>query len=274
MAVTPLENGEIITKADIQAAFNDVRTIVNAVPQENVGRLSLGQQHVGTLTATDTTGSVKGYDSGQITTSVTVSKRSTSPETIANVTTQYQHLALTAPGWRITNGGLGYAMRPGKVLAWATVRVSEFTASSNDGRQMFWCALTWRRSTDVADQVNIQDIRFCFLDDSGTALGLGLPTIEERETLFGNASQASGLPREDVAEDYGYVEPGNNLARICEHNIMLWTIIDASAQPGVWTLSRLEVKAAICRGSSNDPTNAISAIIAGGTIGFVALNDR
>jgi hypothetical protein len=227
---------------------------------------------VSTLTARNTAGADLPYDSAEISPGdiVTLTTRTTSPENTTNIQTVWKHLQDQVAGWRLTNGGAGYVMRPGKVLAWATVRVGRFSANSDDGRQMAWFALTWRATGDVADQVNKEDTKFCFIDDSNTTTGVQPPTVAittptlnpfdgDEERVIGHLSGAQQHVK---------------YARIGEHNLMLWTIIDKSAVVGAWTLNRLEVKGAICRGASNAPGNAINCYIYGGSIGFIGLNDR
>jgi hypothetical protein len=256
MAVEPLENDTTIVKQDIIDAYNDVRSVVNAVPASNVGRLALGHQHVATLLAKS--GAQPPFAYNEITTDVTVSTTTTTPESTSAMQTSWQRLQATVPGWRLSNGGAGYVMRPGKVLCWANIRISQFAKASSDGRQLALFILTHRADADATDQLTQADLRYQLLDDSNNVNG----TARVVDTSGGGTTAPV------------YEEVASPLSRIVEHSVMLWKVIDKSAVVGTWTLQRLEVKAAVCRGGSTSPTSPINATISGGSIGFIALSDR
>jgi hypothetical protein len=240
MPVTPVQDGDTITKAEIQAMHQSVRDLINTVPEANLGRFTFGPQHIGTATALVTL--AEAADFAQTQTNVEVTSTTANPETVSGVRTEFEYLSTTEPTYRLDNGGAGYNIRPGKVLVYCTLNLGHFANNQSEFEEhTAWFALVYRTDGAVSDEVDLADTGCVFVDEVGH---------------ISMASDGDSSP--PYNEEVGY-------------QIAIWTIIDKSAAVSSWSLDFVDIKAARCAGG-NVPATKFTVI--NGTIGFLSLNDR
>lgn len=135
MSVNPPDSGSVITKASITDMYDAVRAITNAQTAETISRGTFGEQHLPSL--------VQQAEFLDVTTPVTIAGGGTfgvgSPPPTFDEQTTYASWQVLAP-YTMDNGGLGYTLNAGLVLAFASIRWSTMGRALATGpvRQELW----------------------------------------------------------------------------------------------------------------------------------------
>jgi hypothetical protein len=141
MPVNPPDSSTPITKASVTAMYDVVRAVVNDQTAETISRGTFGEQHLPSL--------VQQADFLDVTTPVTIPGGppfgTGAPTPVFDEETTYASWQVLTP-YTMDNGGFGYTLNAGLVLAFASVRWStaESTTSSGDLHQEMWLNFNYR----------------------------------------------------------------------------------------------------------------------------------
>jgi hypothetical protein len=141
MPVNPPDSGTPITKASITSMYDTVRDVANEQTAETISRGTFGDQHLPSI--------VRQADFLDVTTPVTIPGGGTygtgTPLPTFDEATTYATWQVLTP-YTMDNGGAGYTLSPGLVLAFASVRWSTAASALATGpvRQELWLNFNYR----------------------------------------------------------------------------------------------------------------------------------
>jgi len=273
MAVTKPTNDSVLNKSDITAMHSDVRTLVNDIPKENLGRNSLNHEQLpGVITAFD-------YKQSLLAIELDYTQGRFQQETPGSIVTDwycYHKATGLNTNWVLNNLGAGYTLPPCKVIAFMNLRVSrvvwhggafdtsvstETPHTEYSNSWMLFAGLGYEDSGgehfELADTGCVRSL------DTNTynGPGAGDPAYQNKAVQF-----TTGFDQEP---------------QIIEQSISIWKVIDKSAEAGNWTLTSIHPRFATFEGdlthksavtppmnlSGNPPKWKLTS----GSLGFFAL---